>query len=601
MDLEVARSLADLVSVDAMVTEAGSILYANPSLRKRGEVARGWTKIEGHHLCEVFDDTHQTQVREWYDELRAREDRFGILELRSLTKGVAQRAETLTAIRLEDVELIVIRSREDLPVMDRFRDLETSTRILRNYLVDGNVGLMIMQDEDDREAVIRYVSPEGASILDREASALVGLELGAFVAPEERDAILSRTRTRSGGTTDRGDQELRFLDPDGEYLMLDTVMGATVWEGEPAVYCLFRDETERQIMVQELRRFEQGFEMLKETLVLADKDFNIIYINPTGLQRSGYTWEEVMGQPATMFASLDDGEMDPLEVIQELFDKGYYKAERTAITKDGHRYPVEVAVSMTTDPNGDPEMVAVHSLDISDRKEAEHNILRARERAEFFTDLMAHDINNYIQGVIGFLDLLGKSQLKGEQAKYVRRANEQANRVSDLIERVRTISKAQHPEELKPVDVRAVIDQEVTDIRKKYGDRDLEIVVNEPEGPVSVLADDLLNDLVLNLLDNAVKFSSLPNPLVEIDVRPRADDGYVTISVTDRGPGIADEDKDEVFFRFVRRREEAEGTGLGLSLVMALTDRYKGRVWIEDRVPGTPGDGAVFVIELPLA
>jgi PAS domain S-box-containing protein len=601
MDLEVARSLADLVSVDAMVTEDGSILYANPSLSKRGEVSKGWSKAEGHHLCEIFDDEHQEQVRDWYAELRAREDRFGILELRSLSKGVAQRAETLTAIRLEDVELVVIRSREDLPVMDRFRDLETSTRILRNYLVDGNVGLMIMQDEDDRVAVIRYISPEGAAMLDRGASDLVGFELGGFVSPEDRESVLARCRTGPKGTSDKGDQELRFLGPDGNFLMLDTVMGATVWEGEPAVYCLFRDETERQLMVEELRRFEQGFEMLQDTLVLADKDFNIIYINPTGLKRSGYTWEEVMGQPASIFASLDDGEMDPLEVIQQLFEVGWYKAERMARAKDGHRYPVEIAVSMATDPNGDPEMVAVHSRDISERKEAEHNILRARERAEFFTDLMAHDINNYIQGVIGFLDLLEKSQLEGEQAKYVRQANEQANRVSDLIERVRTISKAQHPEELKPVDVRAVIDQEVADIRQKYADRELDVVVHEPEGPVSVLADDLLNDLVLNLLDNAVKFSTLPKPLVEIDVKPLADEGYVTISIADRGPGIADEYKDEVFFRFVRRREEAEGTGLGLSLVMALTDRYKGRVWIEDRVEGTPGEGAVFMVELPLA
>ncbi|NIP35703.1 MAG: PAS domain S-box protein, partial [Thermoplasmata archaeon] len=77
---------------------------------------------------------------------------------------------------------------------------------------------------------------------------------------------------------------------------------------------LFRDETDRHLMLEEMRRFEQGFEMLTDTLVLADKDFNIIYINPTGLERSGYTYEEVMGQPASMFASLDDGQGDPLEV-----------------------------------------------------------------------------------------------------------------------------------------------------------------------------------------------------------------------------------------------------------------------------------------------
>ncbi len=601
MDLDVARSLADLVSVDAMVTESGSILYANPSLSKRGRDQRGWSRTEGHHVCEVFDDEHQDQVREWYEELKERGDRFGILELRSRRGDVTERAETLTAIRLEDVELVVVRSREDLPVMDRYRDLETSARILNNYLRDGNLGLMVLQDEDDRRAVIRYVSPEGADILERDVGALTGLELEGFLDPGHREPILERCRTRARGESYLGDNTIRFLNPQGDLIVLEGVMGATVWDGQPAVYCLFRDETDRHLMLEEMRRFEQGFEMLTDTLVLADKDFNIIYINPTGLERSGYTYEEVMGQPASMFASLDDGQGDPLEVIQELFEKGTYTADRMAVSKEGRRYPVEVSVTMTTDPKGDPEMLTVLSRDITERKQTEQMILRARERAEFFTDLMAHDINNYIQGVIGFLDLLQQAELGGDQARLVDQASEQANRVSSLIERVRTISRAEHSEELKPVDVRAVVDQAVADVRQKYTEVDLDVNIDIPEGTVVAQADDLMNDLVLNLLDNAVKFCSSDSVEVDLDVGTRPEEGLITISVSDRGPGIPDEDKEEVFFRFVRRREEAEGTGLGLSLVLALADRYNGRVWIEDRVPGEPEEGARFVVEIPMA
>jgi two-component system sensor histidine kinase KdpD len=117
------------------------------------------------------------------------------------------------------------------------------------------------------------------------------------------------------------------------------------------------------------------------------------------------------------------------------------------------------------------------------------------------------------------------------------------------------------------------------------------------------MADGLLKDLVLNLLDNAVKYCDREGTEVDVEVRHsvRGRVREVTLTVADRGPGIPDADKDSVFYRFVRMIEDAEGSGLGLSLVMALCDRYGGTVWVEDRVPGTPEEGARFVVELPSA
>jgi signal transduction histidine kinase len=248
-------------------------------------------------------------------------------------------------------------------------------------------------------------------------------------------------------------------------------------------------------------------------------------------------------------------------------------------------------------------MIAAISRDITERKEAEQNLLLARERAEFFTDLLSHDINNYIQGVIGFLDLIAQEDLDEDQRKNTTRAMEQANRVSQLIERVRTISKAQNAGELKAMDLGAVVDEAVIDVTQKYSDRPCDVTFEGLEGPTMVMADELLGDLVINLLDNAIKYSRHPEAPVEVslDRHPTMGGRYVLLSVADRGPGIPDEDKTSIFFRFVRKVEDAEGSGLGLSLVNALTDRYRGRVWVEDRVKGRPGEGARFVVELPVA
>ncbi len=604
MDLEIARSLADLVSVDAIVTSRGSILYANPSCKARTVSQLGWDKVEGRQLWELFEDDQGGEVKEWYEELRSRDDRFGRLVLRSRGEDAPEETESLIALRLEDRELVVIRTHDALPVMERVSELETMTLMFKNYLHDGGLGLIILQDEGDRQGLIRYISPEGAAILEREASEVEGLEFTAFMASDEQDGVLEWYRARRGGDHAEASRDIRFLNPAGEALLLDVVVGRTSWNSEPAIYCLFRDETSKKIMVDELRRFAQGFDMLTDTMVLADRDFNVIYINPTGLERSGYRIEDVLGKPAAMFSSTEEeGEVDPLELIQQLFENGTWSGERTAITKDGRKYPVDLAVTMTVDDRGDPEMIAAVSRDITERKEAEQNLLLARERAEFFTDLLSHDINNYIQGVIGYLDLIAQEDLDEDQRRHASRAMEQANRVSQLIERVRTISKAQDAGELKPIDLGAVVDEAILDMTQKYSDRTCDMTLDGLEGPTMVMADELLRDLVINLLDNAIKYSRHPEAPVEVglDRHPTMGDEYVLLSVADHGPGIPDENKTSIFYRFVRKVDDAEGSGLGLSLVNALTERYGGRVWVEDRTKGKPGEGARFIVELPVA
>jgi PAS domain S-box-containing protein len=603
LDLEVARSLADLVSVDALVTSKGKILYSNPTCQARAISELGWTETKGRFLWDLFDEEQVQQVKEWYEELRSRDDRFGRLVLRIQTQDAPEEAETLIAIRLVDRELVVIKAPDAQPIMERLSELETMTLMFKSYLHDGGLGLMILQDEGDRHGLIRYISPEGATILERESSDVVGIEVTAFVATDEHEEIMRWYQARGTRTGEDAHQEVRFLDPMGGSFLFDVVMGGTTWNEEPAVYCLFRDETARGIMIDELRRFAQGFEMLNDTMVMADKDFNVIYVNPEGLRRSGYTFEEVLGQPAYIFSRTMDGDLDPLDLATALFEKGHWSGERTAESKDGMTYPVDISVTMTPDEKGDPEMITVLSRDISERKAAERNLLRARERAEFFTDLMAHDINNYIQGVIGFLDLLTREELDPSQKENAQRAKEQAARVSELISRVRTISKAQHADELTPVDLVSVIEEAVGDMTQKYNDRTCEIRVDSPDREMMVMADGLLRDLVINLLDNAIKFSQHPTAQVDVKLEHRTFERAhnIILSVADHGPGIPDEDKASIFFRFVRKVEDSEGSGLGLSLVLALTDRYQGRVLVEDRVPGDQEKGARFIVELPAA
>ena len=105
--------------------------------------------------------------------------------------------------------------------------------------------------------------------------------------------------------------------------------------------------------------------------------------------------------------------------------------------------------------------------------------------------------------------------------------------------------------------------------------------------------------VLANLLDNAAKYGDGAT-----SVSMRAVPGGVQLAVEDRGPGVADDERDRIFDRFNRgtgagRRGAGEGVGLGLALVAEHVRLHGGRVWVEDRTDGAPG--ARFVVELPTA
>ena len=118
-----------------------------------------------------------------------------------------------------------------------------------------------------------------------------------------------------------------------------------------------------------------------------------------------------------------------------------------------------------------------------------------------------------------------------------------------------------------------------------------------PESSYRVWADpDRLMQVMLNLLNNAVKFIPQDSGLVEVSIGEKP--GVFRVSVKDNGPGIP-KDKQPVIFEKFRQGEDGEaaplGTGLGLPISRQIIEHFGGRLWVES----SPGKGAIFLFELP--
>jgi two-component system sensor histidine kinase VicK len=129
-------------------------------------------------------------------------------------------------------------------------------------------------------------------------------------------------------------------------------------------------------------------------------------------------------------------------------------------------------------------------------------------------------------------------------------------------------------------------------------DGDFTLDVNMPRDSVFVRADrEKLTQIVMNLIDNAVKFSP-QGGRIAVSARRRAD--TAEIRVADEGIGIARVDQQRIFTKFYRAedasRHSPQGTGLGLFLARGLLAAMGGRIWVES----TEGEGSTFVFELPV-
>jgi two-component system sensor histidine kinase KdpD len=136
-----------------------------------------------------------------------------------------------------------------------------------------------------------------------------------------------------------------------------------------------------------------------------------------------------------------------------------------------------------------------------------------------------------------------------------------------------------------------IIEGVLAHLRTQLDGRDIDLVLRDglPELEVDVVQ---IDQLLTNLVENAMKFSPRSAP---VQITVSGWEGGVRVRVSDKGPGIAPDRREEMFEPFARGDEAAAGTGLGLAIARAVAIAHGGRLWIE----AAPGGGTAAVLELP--
>jgi PAS domain S-box-containing protein len=452
-------------------------------------------------------------------------------------------------------------------------------------------------DEDLRAALPEVVNAVEALRMDIRAMAIEVIELTA-VRDETRRADLSVILQRTGISGLTLALLLTFL--------LAMVLSLNA-----------QSERRRQELRRAKSRLEATVRSALDAVIVAGQDGRVIDFNPAAARIFGYTRDEAVGQSlGTLMVQPQHRARNATAVdhmanraLMNLVDTG--RVQMTAVHKSGATFPVEMAIASEKGPDG--TIFIAFMRDISDQKQAETALVAARDEAlaadrtkTNFIAVMSHEMRTPLNGVIGALDIMGRSALDEKQGQFLnlaRGAAEQLLRhVNDVLDisRIDTgfVALADEYFDL-PAQATKLADILRPAAQKKRNSLEVQVLSDFP-----ILRGDpfRVNQIIQNFLMNAIKFTEDGSITVEVEVQGRFEDKVeVEVRVIDTGIGIAEEDLDRVFLDFVMvdssYQRSSEGTGLGLSISRRLARVMGGDVGVES----APGEGSCFWLRLPLA
>ncbi len=235
-------------------------------------------------------------------------------------------------------------------------------------------------------------------------------------------------------------------------------------------------------------------------------------------------------------------------------------------------------------------------------------VLQAADRLQTaLLNSISHDLRTPLASITGVLSSLKEAGTQGEegftmdpatQVELVETALEEAGRLNRLVANLLDMSRLEAGAlrlKREPCDLADVVGAALSHLGERLGKRVVQVNMAE-DLPMVNLDFVMMNQVLVNVLDNAVKYSPPGTP---ITVAASLQVDGIWLSIADEGIGIPPEDLERVFNKFyrVQRPDGVSGTGLGLSICKGIVEAHDGRIWAENRAEG----GTVIKIVLPVS
>lgn len=410
--------------------------------------------------------------------------------------------------------------------------------------------------------------------------------------------------------------EIKNKAKDGTIYWVDTTIVPFLnEEGKPYQYLAIRSDITSRKQVEEnlensLKEVSDYKYALDESSIVAitDQKGIIKHANHNFCKISKYSREELIGQDHRIINS----GYHPKEFIRNLWhtiaNGKIWRGELKNKAKDGTIYWVDTTIIPFLNNEGKPYQYVAIRADITQRKQAEQEVLvlneelekRVKERTEemeSFSYSVSHDLRAPLRAVNGYAKIIEEDYhdlFDDEGKRLLYEVQHNAQKMGVLIDDLLTFSRLGRKEiEKNIIDMTELTELAINEINQTTTHH--ATIKLHPLHPVK--ADPaLMKNVMINLISNAIKYSGKKEKPV-IEIRSKEDVSGLTYSIKDNGVGFDMQYAHKLFgvFQRLHSNDEFAGTGVGLAMVSRIINKHRGKIWADGKV----NQGATFYFTLP--
>ncbi len=437
---------------------------------------------------------------------------------------------------------------------------------------------------------------------------LSSLSVFDLVHPDDRNKIQQMAKERMDGNFPLDSYELKAYNKLGEEIYLNMSFSRITYNDQPAILGVGIDISGRKKNLETIKKLTAAIEQSPIMVLITNKKGNIEYTNPSFTSITGYTMEEALGQNPRILASGQESVHIYKELWKTILSGSNWHGELLNKKKNGEFFWESLVISPVLNEEEEITHFVAIMEDISERKSIEEALIQREEalrqanitKDKFFS-IIAHDLKNPFNAIIGFTSLLMSEYNNiddDERQSYIENIHLASNTTYRLLENLLEWSRTQTGKiKFLPghFDLNGIVNEVINLQQTQAAKKGLRILSEVPFNTPVFADKNMIRTVLRNLISNAIKFTSSG----EIRINAKKKKDFIEVCVADSGIGIPESGINKLFKldeQYLAEGTEFEkGTGIGLILSKEFINKHGGTIWVKSK----KNMGAKFYFTLP--